>query len=128
MDDGHTSAAQADYQAWRDRMRSKAERNKGLFTAPEAEPAPRLNSAYWDPESLFQDDGTVDVRTDNHYAVLDLRDGASPDEIAHAYRNLAKLHHPDRWVGADAETRQHHEDCMRAVNEAYHALRASQPG
>jgi DnaJ-domain-containing protein 1 len=108
-----------DYAAWRDRMRKKSDRNRDLFQPPE----PERRGTYWDPELLFQGAGTVTSERAEHLAVLDLRDGATPDEIATAYRNLAKLHHPDRWTSADTETRRFHEDCMRAVNEAYHALR-----
>jgi hypothetical protein len=119
-----SSTAQPDYGAWRDRMRKKSERNRDL-----AQPAPepqRTAGAYWDPDLLFRGDDVALPDRVEQLSTLDLRDGATDDEIAAAFRSLAKVHHPDRWVTADAETRQHHEDCMRAVNEAYHALRSSQ--
>ena len=50
------------------------------------------------------------------YAVLGVRAGATPDEIARAYREQAKRHHPDR-VGAAGQAR------MTKINEAYEALR-----
>jgi DnaJ-domain-containing protein 1 len=114
-----TADARPDYAAWRDRMRKKSDRNRHLFQPPE----PERQATYWDPELLFQGTAAVTSERAEHLSVLDLRDGATHEEIATAYRNLAKLHHPDRWANADAETQRFHEDCMRAVNEAYHALR-----
>jgi DnaJ domain len=56
------------------------------------------------------------------HAVLGLDGGASLDEAARAYRELAKRHHPDR-AGRESEER------MAELNVAYEMLRASQrPG
>lgn len=48
------------------------------------------------------------------YRLLGLSASASWDEIERAYRQKAKLHHPDR--GGDGDT-------MRALNEAYERLK-----
>jgi hypothetical protein len=53
------------------------------------------------------------------HAVLGLQPGASPDEVAAAYRALAKRWHPDRGGGAEAERR------MAEINGAYDLLRAA---
>jgi hypothetical protein len=53
------------------------------------------------------------------HAVLGLQPGASRDEVAAAYRALAKRWHPDRGGGADAERR------MAEINGAYDLLRAA---
>ena len=45
------------------------------------------------------------------------------NEIAAAYRRLAKEHHPDRFMMADPETQAFHEAEMRRVIDAYEALR-----
>lgn len=50
------------------------------------------------------------------YRILGLEPGAGPDEVARAYRDLAKRHHPDR-VGGGGEVR------MAQINAAYAALR-----
>lgn len=51
----------------------------------------------------------------NHYEVLGVPADASPERIRTAYRDRARLHHPDRRpAGAD--------DAMAAVNEAYRVL------
>jgi DnaJ-domain-containing protein 1 len=120
-----TDVPQADYGAWRERLRSKSQRNRTMFTPP-APDAPKGPSPYWDPETLFAASASVEAAEDHSpLAVLDLRESATAEEILVAYRNLAKLHHPDRWIDADDGTRQHHDDCMKAVNDAYTALRAS---
>ena len=48
------------------------------------------------------------------YAVLGLRPGATEGEVATAYRELAKRHHPDRSTDDGAR--------MREVNAAYDAI------
>jgi hypothetical protein len=53
------------------------------------------------------------------HAVLGLQPGASPDEVAAAYRAFAKRWHPDRGGGAEAERR------MAEINGAYDLLRAA---
>ena len=50
---------------------------------------------------------------------------ATSDDIALAYRQLAKLHHPDRWAEADEATRQRNAEEMMRVNAVYRALRIS---
>jgi DnaJ domain len=52
------------------------------------------------------------------FAALELPPGATPDEIAAAYRRLAKRWHPDRGGGATAAAR------MAEVNVAYDVLRS----
>ena len=51
----------------------------------------------------------------NHYEVLGVPTDASPERIRAAYRDRARLHHPDR---RQADT----DDAMAAVNEAYRVL------
>lgn len=51
------------------------------------------------------------------FAVLGLDRGAAPDEVAAAYRQLAKHWHPDRGGGPAAARR------MAEINAAYAALR-----
>jgi hypothetical protein len=52
------------------------------------------------------------------FAALELPPGAPPDEIAAAYRRLAKRWHPDRGGGAAAAAR------MAEINVAYDVLRS----
>lgn len=53
------------------------------------------------------------------FTVLGVAPGASPDEVAAAYRELAKAWHPDRR-GSDGEDR------MAEINVAYELLRAGE--
>jgi hypothetical protein len=53
----------------------------------------------------------------DHFAVLGLPPGASPQEVAAAYRKLAKRLHPDVAPGPEAARR------MAELNAAYAALR-----
>lgn len=133
MDQAHTRAGlTGDYAAWRDRMRAKAERNRQIIDltsdghragAGASSTGDADTSRYWDPADLFEDPGPQEPAS---LAVLDLAEGASPEEIVTAYRRLAKLHHPDRWANTDRETRAHHEEAFRAVTRAYHELRERQ--
>src|SRR3954451_22983902 len=52
------------------------------------------------------------------FAALELPPGAAPDEIAAAYRRLAKRWHPDRGGGAAAAAR------VGDINVAYDVLRS----
>ncbi len=55
--------------------------------------------------------------TKEYYAILGLKEGASPEEIRKAYRKLALHYHPDRNRGdAGAEER------FKAISEAYAVL------
>ena len=57
-------------------------------------------------------------KVDDPFAILGLDPDASPDEIADAYRRLAKRWHPDRGGGPEAELR------MARINVAHDLLRA----
>src|SRR5919107_1620478 len=52
------------------------------------------------------------------FAVLEVPPGATPEEVATAYRRLAKRWHPDHGGGAAAAAR------MAEINVAYDVLRA----
>jgi curved DNA-binding protein CbpA len=51
-----------------------------------------------------------------HYDILQIKPGASADEIQHAYRKLAMRYHPDRNPAPDAAAK------MADINEAYEIL------
>ncbi len=56
----------------------------------------------------------------NPYEVLEIREGATEEEIKSAYKTLAKKYHPDRYVNnplADLA-----EEKFKEVNEAYNYL------
>lgn len=55
---------------------------------------------------------------DNHYTVLGIGRGASPDQIKEAYRRLVRVHHPD----ANPADRDVAEQKIKAVFSAYATL------
>jgi curved DNA-binding protein CbpA len=53
----------------------------------------------------------------NHYTTLGVRQEATPREIKQAYRNLAKLNHPDRHEGNEVRSSHFHR-----IQQAYETL------
>jgi hypothetical protein len=58
----------------------------------------------------------------NHYELLGLAPGASPDEIRTAYRTLVQIFHPDRLSQFKPESRAFAEERMKGINQAYAVL------
>jgi molecular chaperone DnaJ len=56
----------------------------------------------------------------NPYEVLEIKEGASPEEVKQAYRELVKKYHPDRYN--DNPLKDLAEEKMREINEAYDYL------
>lgn len=56
----------------------------------------------------------------NPYEVLEIKEGASQEEIKQAYRRLAKKYHPDQY--GNNPLRDLAEEKMRELNEAYEHL------
>jgi hypothetical protein len=67
---------------------------------------------------------TMDTRA--AFALLGLPPGSSSDAIRDAYRDLAKVWHPDRFTG-DARLQAKASEKMRELNEAYRMASASRP-
>lgn len=131
---GDDAAARAN--AWAERMKAKRQATKERIAADQrsaagiaGEPAP----TYWTTDALFSDsrraeEDELSRRPDpaavaELLAVLDLRDDADADALTTAYRRLAKVHHPDRFVTADEATQRHHAERMLDINRAYTHLR-----
>jgi DnaJ-domain-containing protein 1 len=55
-------------------------------------------------------------------SLLGVDRNSSRHQIKTAYRQLVRLNHPDRLVGASAQTRQIATEKMISLNEAYHLL------
>lgn len=60
------------------------------------------------------------MRTDDYYAILNVRRDASEDEVRKAYRQLARKHHPDKNPGDATAAAK-----FRRVTTAYEVLRDS---
>ena len=54
-------------------------------------------------------------------AILELRPGATPEEIRKAYREMCKRYHPDRFA-ARPEKAEIANELLREINRAYRAL------
>lgn len=123
-------AKAARYNDWAERMRDKRMRAQEQARLIHDRTAP---PSYWNSDALYEESRRLDHeelherpnpwRVSELLAVLDLRDGASPHDIGDAYRKLAKVHHPDRFVEADEEVRAFHEQKMRAIIDAYATLK-----
>lgn len=67
-------------------------------------------------------ENSYEIDKSKYYKVLNVPEDASMEEIKKAYRNLAKQHHPDRYVNESDEVRAEHERKFKEINEAYEAL------
>ena len=70
----------------------------------------------------YQRTGTYTSNRSRYYRILGLKDGASQEEIKKAYRQLAKEHHPDKFVNASDSDKKYHENKMKEINDAYENL------
>ena len=71
----------------------------------------------------YQRTGTYTSNRSKYYRILGVKDGASQEEIKKAYRQLAKEHHPDKFVNASDSDKKYHENKMKEINEAYENLK-----
>ena len=71
----------------------------------------------------YQRTGTYTSNRSRYYRILGVKDGASQEEIKKAYRQLAKEHHPDKFVNASDSEKKFHESKMKEINEAYENLK-----
>ena len=71
----------------------------------------------------YQRTGTYTSNRSRYYRILGLKDGASQEEIKKAYHQLAKEHHPDKFVNASDSDKKYHESKMKEINEAYENLK-----
>ncbi len=64
---------------------------------------------------------------DRYYEILELEPGASPEEVKRAYRDLAKVWHPDRFPN-DPRLQLRAQEKLKEINEAYEQLQSGRPG
>ncbi len=62
----------------------------------------------------------------NSYRALELKPGASPEEVKEAYRELVKVWHPDRF-GGDEKLIRRAEEKLKEINLAYDRLKNVRP-
>jgi DnaJ-domain-containing protein 1 len=131
-------AAAQRYSDWAERLRAKRRRDQDHIRGTEPDGLGSTGGpTQWGSDNLLGGDasahtgpaplipGTSDPL--RCLGVLGLSPGATADEVANAYRQLAKVHHPDRWAEADPDVQRHHGEEMLRVNAAYHALRPQLP-
>lgn len=58
----------------------------------------------------------------NHYQVLNINETASDDDIRRAYKNLAKIHHPDRHANATEDDKRKQTEIFKEISNAYEVL------
>lgn len=117
------------YSAWASRLRDKSERDHATILGSPVDP--NRSAGYWQSESVLSGNdpvGDPGVAPDQMRRIrLLIELGLSPEataaEVSMAYRGLAKVHHPDRWVEADEDTRAHHAEKIVRINAVYQALR-----
>ncbi|UCC39695.1 MAG: J domain-containing protein [Candidatus Aminicenantes bacterium] len=61
-----------------------------------------------------------------YYQILELEPGASPEEVKQAYRDLAKVWHPDRF-SHDPSLQKKAQEKLKEINEAYEKLSSHRP-
>jgi GUN4-like/DnaJ domain len=66
------------------------------------------------------------MKLERHYQVLEIAAGASQADIKQAYRNLAKVWHPDRFAGDPILQKQAQEKLIQ-INAAYEVLKSDLP-
>lgn len=64
---------------------------------------------------------------EKYYEVLGLKPDASEQEVKNAYRDLAKVWHPDRFAH-DARLQQKAQEKLKEINEAYDAINSPASG
>jgi outer membrane protein assembly factor BamE (lipoprotein component of BamABCDE complex) len=60
---------------------------------------------------------------DRYYEILELRSGASLEEVKRTYRDLVRVWHPDRF-SHDPRLQQKTQEKLKEINEAYEKLQA----
>src|SRR5918997_733095 len=66
------------------------------------------------------------MNEERFYETLGLRPGATRDELKTAYRDMAKVWHPDRFAH-DPRLQQMAQEKLKEINEAYKQLTSPRP-
>ncbi|MBD2067488.1 GUN4 domain-containing protein [Leptolyngbya sp. FACHB-671] len=66
------------------------------------------------------------MQPDLCYRILEIEPGASKDDVKQAYKDLAKVWHPDRFSN-DLRLQQKAEEKLKQINSAYEFLKSYKP-
>jgi len=69
---------------------------------------------------------TEDPDLSKHYATLGIGTDATAAEVKQAYRDLAKVWHPDRFDDGDTRLKQKAEEQLKVINDAYARIQGHQ--
>lgn len=70
-----------------------------------------------------QEAGSAEDQNHDPYEILQVDRNATRDELASAYRKIAKMYHPDRIAGLAPEYREIAEQKMKLINAAYRSAK-----
>ena len=89
---------------------------------PLPEPADPSRASFWQTSGPDRAQLKADPHTTRAYAVLGLEDCATPRQVKSAYRRLARMHHPDRFVQMGPDAVATATRTFRRIHDAYEHL------
>lgn len=78
---------------------------------------------YEDRQRTRQSKPLVDEKIKSAHQILGVEIGSSPEQIVAAYRQMAKMYHPDRVANLAPEFIELAEERMKEINVAYEVLK-----
>ena len=76
-----------------------------------------------DRQRARQSKPLVDQRIKSAHQILSIEIGSTPEQIVAAYRQMAKMYHPDRVANLAPEFIELAEERMKEINAAYEVLK-----
>jgi curved DNA-binding protein CbpA len=77
-------------------------------------------------DSRFTTQRNTSMNDERYYQILGLKAGASREEVKAAYRDMAKVWHPDRFLH-DPQLQRKAQEKLKEINEAYKELSSPRP-
>jgi DnaJ-domain-containing protein 1 len=99
-------------------FREEAAKAEGGHKQEQEKQGSKKARAYYDSLTMKEK-----ARIASAYATLGVKKGASISEISAAYKDLARVHHPDKVAMLKPEERETSERQMKEINAAYAVLK-----